>query len=98
LKFAYKKAGQTAVAVATAATIAAATWYKVGFVYDPGEVPARRIKYFVDNVEGTTYVTETNIATATFPDGEEMSPIFGVKNVTDIMVQDLDWWALYQEG
>jgi hypothetical protein len=43
-------------------------------------------------------VTETNIATATFPDGEEMSPIFGVKNVTDIMTMDVDWFALYQAG
>jgi hypothetical protein len=98
LKFGYKKSGQTAVTVATAATLVEDAWTKLGFVYDPSEVPARRIKYFVDNVEGTTYVTETNIATATFPDGEEMSPIFGVKNVTDIMTMDVDWFALYQAG
>jgi hypothetical protein len=98
LKFGYKKAGQTAVTVATAATLVEDAWTKLGFVYDPGEVPAKRIKFFVDNVEGTTYVTETNIAAATFPDGEEMSPIFGVKNVTDIMTMDVDWFALYTAG
>lgn len=97
LKFGYKKNGQTAQTVATVGTIAASTWYKAGFVYDPQAPANKRIKYFLDNVEGSSYVSATNIAAATFPDGEELSPIFGVKNVTDIMQMDIDFWALYQE-
>ena len=96
LKFGWQKASQTPVALATAATIAASTWYKVGFVYDPLAPPAKRIKYYVDNVEGATYGTATQIAAATFPDAEELQPIFGVKNVTDIMLQDIDWWGMFQ--
>lgn len=98
LKFGWKKAGQTAVTLATVGTIAADTWYKVGFVYDPEAPDGQKIKYYLDNVEGTTYGTATHIAAATFPDGEELSPIFGVKNVTDTMEQHIDWFALYQAG
>jgi hypothetical protein len=98
LRFGYKRNGQTAQTVISSglATLAAATWYKVGFVYDPKEVPSKRIKIFVNNVESSTYVTATNIAAATFPDGEELSPVFGVKNVTDIMTMDIDWFAFFQ--
>ncbi len=98
LKFGYQKGSQTAQVVATAATIAASSIYKVGFVFDPNGDPAKRIRAYVNNVELTTYVTAAQIAAATFPNGEELGPTFGVKNVTDIMTQDLDWWALYQAG
>lgn len=98
LKFGYKKAGQTVQNVITSglATLAANTWYKVGFVYDPAAVASKRIRVFVDNVEAGTYVTAANIAASTFPDGEELAPVFGVKNVTDTMTMDIDWFALYQ--
>jgi hypothetical protein len=100
LKFGYKKSGQTVqVPIASGLqTLAVDTWYKMGFIYDPLAPTSERIKVFVDNVENITKVTGTNIAAATFPDGEEMSPVFGVKNVTDIMLMDIDWWALFQEG
>jgi hypothetical protein len=100
LKFGYKKSGQTVqVPIASGLqTLAVDTWYKMGFIYDPSAPTSERIKVFVDNVENITKVTGTNIAAATFPDGEELSPVFGVKNVTDIMLMDIDWWALFQEG
>jgi len=97
LNFGYKKASQTAqLAITTAGTLAAATWIKVGFVYNPAAPPSRRLTVFVNNEENVTALTATNLAAATFPNGEELSPIFGVKNVTDIMTQDTDWFALYQ--
>lgn len=96
LKFGWQKASQTAVNLGTVKTIATSTWYKVGFVYDPDAEASKRIKVYVDNVEHSSYGTATQIAAAAFPDGEELGPTFGVKNVTDIMLQQIDFWALYQ--
>jgi hypothetical protein len=100
LKFGYKKSGQTVqVPIASGLqTLAVDTWYKMGFIYDPSAPTSERIRVFVNNEEHATKVTGTMIAAATFPDGEELSPVFGVKNVTDTMQMDLDWWALFQEG
>lgn len=100
LKFVYKKEGQTAQTVLTYGTaIAADTYYKLGFVFDPDEVPSKRIKIFVDNVEQSTYVTQTNIAAATFPAGEELAFLAGVKNGSGaIHALTMDWWNFYQAG
>lgn len=98
LIFGYRKAGAAAQTVFTFGTaIAASTWYKLGFVFDPSEPSSKRIKAFVDNIEQTTYVTGTNIAASTFPDGEELQPLFGVKNGTTTAVAlDVDWFAALQ--
>lgn len=99
LDFVYKADGQSAVVkIAGVQALAAATWYKLGFVYDPDAPAANRIKIFVDNVEQTTYVTETNLATATFPDNEWMSPVWCAKVGTGSaeVKSQLDWWTLAQ--
>ena len=98
LKFGYRKAGQALTTVGTFGTaLAASTWYKVGFIYDPAET--KKIRFYVDNVEQTDYVTATNIAAATFPDGEELNFLAGVKNGTAaISYIDLDWWNFFQAG
>jgi hypothetical protein len=100
LDFVYRKAGQTAqVAIAGVKTIAASTWYKVGFVYDPHAEPAKRIKAYVDNVEQSAYITKTNIEAATFPDGEELAFLAGIKTgEAGAKTLDLDWWCFAQEG
>lgn len=100
LKFGYRKAGQAVQTVGTFGTaLAASTWYKVGLVYDPREIPAKRIKFFVNNVEQTSYVTATNIAAATFPDAEELQPLFGIKNGSAAASNvDLDWFLAAQAG
>lgn len=101
LKFIYRKNGQALQTVLTYGTaLAASTWYKVGFVYDPRAVPAERIKVFVDNVEQSTYVTATNIAAATFPDGEELALVASIKGSANNDPQsfDLDWWGFFQGG
>lgn len=76
LTFRYKKNGQTQqTKIATLQTMVASTWYKVGFVIDPSADTTKRGKVFLNGAEQTTYVTGTNIATATFPDGEEVGPV-----------------------
>lgn len=97
LKFGYKKSGQTAqTIISNLQTLAASTWYKVGFVYDPKAPNSKRIRIYVDNVENSTYVTAASIAAATFPNGEELQPLFGHKNASGVITStDLDWWALY---
>lgn len=97
LVFSYRKAGQTEqFPITSLQTLVANTFYNVGFVYDPKAHTNNRIKIYVNNVEQSTYVTGTNIAAATFPDGEELAMYAAVKNVTDITTLHLDSWAFYQ--
>jgi hypothetical protein len=98
LRWVYKKSGQTAATkIATLQTMVADTWYKVGFVYDPNAPTAKRITCYLDNVKQSTYITGTNIATATFPDGEEMGFLAGIKSGTGTAgYLYLDWWAYAQ--
>lgn len=100
LKFVYKKAGQTAQTVFTYSTdIVLATWYRVGFCYNPKAPAAKRITAFIDNQEQGTYVTATNLAAATFPNGEELNMLAGVKNGSGAAhALDLDWYAFLQAG
>jgi hypothetical protein len=98
VNFVYRKAGQTAVAlIESVHTLVADDFVKLGFLYDPKAPAAKRIKVFVNNVEQATYGTATQIATATFPDGEEMAPLFGIKNGSGTADElALDWWAYAQ--
>ena len=98
LMFVYRKAGQAMVTkIASVQALTASTWYKVGFVFDPTFPEDKRIKVFVDGSENATYVTATNIATATFPDGEELHVLLGVKNSTTVAQPlDVDWVKVSQ--
>jgi hypothetical protein len=100
LVYGYRKAGAAVQTVGTFGTaIAANTWYKVGLVFDPQAPAANRIKFFVDNIEQTSYATATNIAASTFPDGEEVNFLAGIKNGAAAASSiDLDWWAFLQAG
>lgn len=98
LVFGYKKAGQTIQSLFTTA-ISAATWYKLGFILNPKAPPSKRIAAYINNVEQGTYITDTLIAAATFPNGEEMSFLAGLKNqTTSAQSVDMDWWAAFQNG
>jgi len=99
LRFTYKKAGQTAQTVlATLDTLVADTYVKLGFKYDPSELTTKRIKVYLNGVEQSTYVTATNIATATFPDGEELAVLFGSKAGTGTAsTTSFDWIRVAQE-
>lgn len=101
LNFGYNVTGTaTGVSAATYAdNLVLATFYKVGFVYDPGVDPAKRIRWYVDGVEQSSYITGTTVATSAFPGGEPMSPYIQVKaDDTDSPKIDLDWWAVAFEG
>ena len=99
LNFAYTKSGQTDTEVIAALdALVASTWYKSGFKYDPLAETAKRIAIFQNQVEQSTYVTGTNIAAATFPDAEELTPYFGVKNGSGaIVLFDIDWFRVAQK-
>ncbi len=100
LNFIYSANGQTAVNhIADVHTLVADTYVKVGFMHDPSEIKARRIKVYVDNVQNiATYVTATNIAAATFPDAEVLSPVCGHNNDdgSTACTATVDWWGAAQ--
>lgn len=98
LNFGYSVGSGSPVSVGTKA-IAADTWYKVGFIYDPEETPSKRIKWYVDGVEQSTYVTAATVAASTFPGGEEMGPFFEEKNNEGAAnTMDLDWFGFAMQG
>jgi hypothetical protein len=97
----YQAASQTLqTSVAAAHTLVADTYVKLGFVYDPNAVAARRIAWYVNNVELSTYVTAAQIAAATFPDAEPLQFLFGYKNTVGTTPASteaaMDWWAFGQ--
>lgn len=98
LDFVYKAEGQSAVVkIAVVQALVADTWYKLGFVYDPAFPADKRIKIYVNGVEQTTYVTETNIAAATFPDDEGLARVWAAKVGAAAEVKSqLDWWGAAQ--
>ncbi len=104
LTFVYRKAGQTMqTVIASAATLVADTWVKVGFAYNPAAKNDEKIKIFVNNTELSTYVTRAMMYTdstatpsTTFPDAQQLTFSAGIKNVTDIKTMTLDWWHFWQ--
>jgi hypothetical protein len=100
LRFSYKKNGQTVqVPITSLATLAADTYIKTAFVYDPSEPASRQITVYADNEPSSTYVTATNMDAATFPDGVMMAFAAAVKNGSAAAsTLTLDWWAFYQEA
>lgn len=98
LRIDYKKEGETQQNVQSS-VLAADTWYKVGMVYNPRADSSKRISFFIDNVEQSSYVTATNIAASTFPDAEELAILIGMKNGAATACElDIDWVAFWQEG
>lgn len=94
----YKKDGATAQTnIAGVQTLVADTWYKAGFVFDPQAPAAQRISWYIDNTEQSTYVTDTQMAASTFPDGEEMGFTAAIKTGSAAAgVLTIDWWAFGQ--
>lgn len=94
LNFGYNVGSGTAQVIGYTA-LAAATFVKVGFVYDPDCAPAKRIKWYVNGVEQSTYVTQANVAAATFPGGIQLSPAIYAKTDDNAAYSaDLDWWHI----
>ena len=86
---AYQKTGETKVDVdATAATLVADTYVKLGIVFDG----YRTVKYFVDGVE----IGSVNLASATtFPVDIGMAPLFATKvGASAESKAYMDWWCV----
>ena len=99
LDFSFKATGQTVQDhIEGVHTLVADTFVKAGFVYDPAAPADRRIKVYIDNVEKSTYVTETQVDAATFPEAEFMTFLAGVMNNDGSTSGELaiDWWAFAQ--
>jgi hypothetical protein len=99
IDFYYEAASQTRVDLIEGVGVPTAdTFIKLGFIYDPSADSAKRITVYVDNVEKTTYVTATQIGTATFPDAETLGFGAGMKGIAGSLALEMaiDWWAFAQ--
>jgi hypothetical protein len=99
LEFTWKKAGQTAQITTGLKAIAGATWYRLGFLFDPSESnPAQRLKIFIDDTI-VSYVTDTQIAAATFPSAVLLGAGWSIKNQTNVgKSNDIDCMARAMAG
>ena len=102
LDAAYQLSGQTKVDGAvdtdldTVQTLAAATWYKLGFRFRATR--PRLLEWFVDGSE-VCQIEETSVAAAAFPDADTafMQPTFGARGAdATAATMDIDWWACAQ--
>lgn len=94
LNVTYNKASGTMTnAIANVQTMVADTYYKVGLHYNPWAPTSKRLAFFVDGVEQSTYLTSAQLAAAIFPAGEEMHLLAGSKaGAGTASTLTLDWW------
>lgn len=99
IDFAWNKAGGSIQEHANIHTMVADTYVKLGFLYDPiNHSNDKQIKLFVDGVEESVYVTQTQLEAATFPDDEELALLLATKvGAAAESTLTLDWWALAVE-
>ncbi len=83
---------------ATVDTVAAYEWVKLGMVFDPDETAASRIKFFVNNLETATPMSNATLIGLTNLDANALGLLFA--NVADSSFGDnyLDWWRCVQLG
>lgn len=84
-------------------TWVADTYVKLGMVYDPdgceqyGGETTDKIAIFVNGVAQSTFITATQIAAATFPDGEPLGLSLLTKvGATAESKAQMDWWRVAQ--
>ncbi len=101
LKFAYVKSSQSSqVTVLTyASNLVADQYYNLGFVYDPSAPASEKIKIYIDNVEQSAKVSASDIAAATFPEGDVLAACVSVRSSAAAAEKlYLDLLAYYQAG
>jgi hypothetical protein len=88
----YRLGGQTAAVVrATAQTMVASTWYKLGLRFN---IETHTVDYFVDGVLKDTVASST-VEASTFPNDVVLHPTFAVKTGTTTGgTFDIDWVAV----
>lgn len=78
---------------------AADTLVNLGLVYDPNAPAAKRIRWYINNVEQNTYVTQTQIDAATFPEDIYLAFLAGMKNGSGTGSSiDVKFWQFFQEA
>lgn len=93
LKYGYKKAGQTAQTLGTAATLVADTFVNIGWAFDREAKSANRLTYFVNGTPLATSVSAASAALATFPLDQFFSFYFNLKNGSAATkYAECDWW------
>lgn len=104
IDFVHHKAGGGTAAgvelVSNLSAIAADTFIKLGWCYDPTAPASKKIRFYVNGVEYlTTYGTSTTLGLATFPTAEEMALFSGWKSsLAAAKSVTMDWWAFCQHG
>lgn len=80
------------------------TFLKLGFKYDPKHPENKLIRFYIDNVEQSTFVAElaadSTVYTAdatNFPGGEQMAPGFAMEvGSSNDFTATMAWWRAYQ--
>lgn len=92
--------GSTVQVTDNAGTAVAATYHKLGCVFDPLQADGDKLRYFIDGSEIAydTKVTDAVIAAGTaFPTDEEMTLVLLAKNTDGTPAEHnlfIDWWAV----
>lgn len=98
LDFVHKTSSGEVEVIAALASLAADTWFKIGFVVDPRAPLSKRIRIFYNGAEQTTYGTHASIQLATFPSATALMPLFACKiGTASAFTASLDWIACGQE-
>lgn len=91
IDFVYKADGQTVQYAITdmvsssnsvAGALAADTYIKLGFYFNPDAIATERIKVYINGLASTTFITGTQMDAATFPDDVYLSPALAMFNQT----------------
>lgn len=82
---------------ASIGTLAANTWIKVGFVYDPADT-TNTIRFFVNGTPSVTVMSAATLAALTHLDASGLGPIFAAFADTSGTAEYhyLDWWRVAQ--
>jgi len=96
LKVIVNLSGGTDTLVLTHGTaIVADTYYKLGMVFRPGN-GTKTVTFYLDGKDLGTYIddstTSPGVGSTNFPDGQEMSTIFGIRNASAAAQNmEIDW-------
>jgi hypothetical protein len=95
MDFTFQENGETQVIVkADAVALAADTFVKVGFLFEPQR---KLLTYFVNGVPGTTTKTISDTAGDTFPNDVRLGLVFAhMAAATSPGTDSIDWWKCYQ--
>ena len=99
IDFMYRAEGQAqTVGIAGVAVPVADTYVKLGFVYDPNAENANKVTVYVNGTKSSTYITQTQLEAAVFPDAEPLGLLLSTKvGAAAESKVTLDWWRVAQE-